>query len=194
MKKLNSSGRSIQTEDTAAGKLYKALCVKKYTQYPYNKQNIGEKMCLINVAFGEYWKPRYLVDEKNKTAVEFMNGCATLQTVCANDIDWKSLEGLPPGIIFKAKQMDAIFPTRIVSYKHGVSEVSWQLNPDGMYYMDEDGFGMTNDEEITIYSYIDRAGKPLVKFRYIKNFNELDKMREEAIMRTKHDMNDQEIQ
>ena len=46
--------------------------------------------------------------------------------------------------------------------------------------MDEDGYGMTDDEEITIYSYVDRAGKPLVKFRYIKDYSELDEMEKEA--------------
>ena len=37
-----------------------------------------------------------------------------------------------------------------------MAEVSWQLNPDGRYYMDEDGYGMTNEKEITIFGFIDR--------------------------------------
>ena len=39
---------------------------------------------------------------------------------------------------------------------------------------------MTNDEEITIYSYVDRAGNPLVKFRNIKDYGELEEMEKEA--------------
>ena len=46
--------------------------------------------------------------------------------------------------------------------------------------MDEDGYGMTNDDEITIYSYVDRAGKPLVCFRNINDYAELNQMEEEA--------------
>ena len=58
--------------------------------------------------------------------------------------------------------------------------VSWQLNPDGRYYMDEDGFGMTNDEEIEIYGLIDQKAKVIAKFRNIQNFNELNEMRKMA--------------
>lgn len=46
--------------------------------------------------------------------------------------------------------------------------------------MDEDGYGMINDEEITIYCYVDRADKPLVKFRNIKDYDELNEMKKEA--------------
>ena len=49
-------------------------------------------------------------------------------------------------------------------YKNGVAEVEWQLNPDGMYYRDDDGFGMTDDEEINLYGAIDRKGKVVKKF------------------------------
>ena len=48
--------------------------------------------------------------------------------------------------------------------KNGVAEVEWQLNPDAMYYRDEDGFGMTDDEEIKFYGAIDRKGKVVKKF------------------------------
>ena len=47
--------------------------------------------------------------------------------------------------------------------------------------MDEDGFGMTADEEITIYGFIDQNAKVVVKFRNLnESYRELDKMRKEA--------------
>lgn len=180
MKNFTPLGKGKQVEETAAHILYKTLCVDTYTQYPYEKQSLDEDMYVINQVIGEYWKPRYLVDGKNKTAVEFMDSWTTLQTVCPDDIDWKSLEGLAQDVIEKAKNLNAVFPTFVRRYKNGVAEVSWQINPDGRYYMDEDGFGMTDDEEITIYGYIDRNGKPLAKFRTIKDFNELNMMEKEA--------------
>ena len=62
-----------------------------------------------------------------------------------------------------------------------MAEVCWQLNPDGMYYMDEDGFGMTDDEEVEIYGFIDREGKMVSKFRHIhKNWDLLEQMQTEA--------------
>jgi len=46
--------------------------------------------------------------------------------------------------------------------------VRWQINPDGRYYMDDDGFGMTDDEEITLLGKIDRTGKVVVPFSYCR--------------------------
>lgn len=160
--------------------MYKTLSAEEYTQYPYEKCDLDDGMSVINQVIGEYWKPRYLVDGKKKTAVEFMDSRTTLQTICTDDIDWMSLEGLPQDAIDKAKKLNALFPTFVRGYKKDIAEVSWQINPDGRYYMDEDGYGMTNDEEITIYSYVDRAGKLLVKFRNIKDYDELNEMKKEA--------------
>jgi hypothetical protein len=58
--------------------------------------------------------------------------------------------------------------------------VQWQLNPDGRYYMDDDGFGMTDDEEINIYGIIDTEGRVVVKFQTINNYKDLEKLRKEA--------------
>ena len=166
---------------SAACKLYEKLCEKEYREYPFKKQEVGDGMCVICQLFGEYWKPRYLLDKRNKKAVEFLDSCAKLQTVSVNDIDWDSLEGLPQDAIERAQALDAYFPTFVRGYNHDVAEMSWQLNPDGRYYMDDDGYGMTDDEEITLYCYIDRLGKPLVKIRCINNFSELEQMEQEAI-------------
>lgn len=47
--------------------------------------------------------------------------------------------------------------------------------------MDEDGFGMTDDEEVEIYGFIDTEGKVVVKFRNINEcYGEPGKMRKEA--------------
>ena len=40
----------------------------------------------------------------------------------------------------------------------------WEVNPDGMYYRDEDGFGMTDDDEINLEGAIDRKGNVVKKF------------------------------
>jgi len=41
----------------------------------------------------------------------------------------------------------------------------WQIQPDGRYWADEDGFGMENDEEIVLYSFIDQNGQFMGPFR-----------------------------
>ena len=74
-------------------------------------------------------------------------------------------------------------PSFIYRYKDGVAKVEWQLNPDGMYYMEDDGFGMTPDIEYNIYGFIDREDHLLSKFRHLSHHGldeKLDEMRREA--------------
>ncbi len=41
----------------------------------------------------------------------------------------------------------------------------WTVQPDGRYWEDEDGFGMTNDEEIVLFSIVGRDGRFTYPFR-----------------------------
>lgn len=50
-------------------------------------------------------------------------------------------------------------------YEHGVALAVWTVQPDGIFYGDEDGFGVTSDQEITLYAYVDREGQMLVPFQ-----------------------------
>lgn len=124
---------------------------------------------------------RFLLDHEAKCAYEFMKPNEMLCTITEDDIDWDSMKGLPESCITRAKNLDFNFPSVIEKYKNGVAQVRWQLNPDGMYYMDEDGYGMSDDESEDIYGFIDRQGKVVSKFRYISgNWKKLVAMRAEA--------------
>ena len=41
----------------------------------------------------------------------------------------------------------------------------WEIQPDGRYWEDEDGFGGTNDEEITLFTQVDENGDFTGPFR-----------------------------
>ncbi len=43
--------------------------------------------------------------------------------------------------------------------------VLWEIQPDGRYWEDEDGFGGTNDEEITLFTHVDENGDFTGPFR-----------------------------
>lgn len=161
-------------------KLYQLLMDDRYESKPYRKEYMEEGMCLVYQLFGSWWKPRYLMDEEAKCAYEFMNGDECLTTVTEKDIDWESLRGLPEDAIGTAKRLSFHFPSFIYKYSNGVAKVSWQLKPDGRYYMDDDGFGMTDDEEVNIYGYVDRKGCPLTLFKYVEDLNQLEDMRRQA--------------
>ena len=161
---LYQDGNTDDTDISEEEKLYKRLCAHQYRDRPYEQRDLGEGMTLVSQVIGEYWKPRYLLDNEAKCAYEFMSIDEVLQIVTDEDIDWDNLKGLPQDAFDRAKAHSFHFPGHVYQYKNGVAEVEWQLTPDGMYYRDEDGFGMTDDEEINLYGAIDRKGKVVKKF------------------------------
>ena len=166
--------------DEKAQALYAQLMSPAY-QLIYKFCDLDEGMGIAEEIICQYWKPRFLLDHNTKCAYEFMTSREDLTTVKEDDIDWDSLKDLPENSIERAHKLDAHFPTRIRSFENGVAQVSWQLNPDGMYYMDEDGYGMTDDDEVEIYGFIDRKGNVIVKFKNInEDWNQLKAMRKEA--------------
>ena len=162
-------------------KLYKVLNTDEYKECPYEYSDLGEGMGVIEETMCGWWKPRYLLNHNTKCAYEFIDGNQRLLIVTKDDIDWESLKNLPEEAVATARKLSFQFPSFIRSFENGVAEVSWQLNPDGQYYMDDDGYGMTDDEEVEIYGFIDQNAKVVVKFRDIDECDdELDKMRKEA--------------
>ena len=161
---LYQDGNTDDTDISEEEKLYKRLCAHQYRDRPYEQRDLGEGMTLVSQVIGEYWKPRYLLDNEAKCAYEFMSIDEVLQIVTDEDIDWDNLKGLPQDAFDRAKAHSFHFPGHVYQYKNGVAEVEWQLTPDGMYYRDEDGFGMTDDEEINLYGAIDKKGKVIKKF------------------------------
>lgn len=175
----NKELSSCSAIQNPAHQLYVELTDERYASRPFKKSKLGEDMELVEEVIRQYWKPRFILDHDVHTAFEFMDGYERLMTVCRNDIMWETLVGMTGHD--RAENLDAHYPTRIGSYKNGVAEVSWQINPDGRYFMDDDGFGMTDDEEETLYGYIDKQGRVVSKFRAISNFDELKDVEKEAI-------------
>lgn len=60
----------------------------------------------------------------------------------------ESIKQLPEKAKERAMSLSAQFPTFVRGSHNGVTEIFWQLNPDDRYYMDDDGFDMTSDEEM----------------------------------------------
>ena len=167
--------------------LYQKLQSALYKYGSYKKEDLGERMILVEELKGGYWKPRYLIDNAAETACEFMDSDYCLLTVTADDIAWETIDDLPEKVKERAGVLNAYFPTIIRGYHDGVAEVKWQINPDGRYYMDSDGYGETDDKEVALYSYIDRKGKPLIKFRMVKDSSELKEMILEAINKSRQE-------
>ena len=150
---------------------------ERYNQERYHICEMGEGMSVIEQSICGWWKQRYLIDHNNGRAYEIMDAYLNFVNFTTEDIDWESLTVLPEGVKSRARSLSAQFPTFIRKFSNGIAEVSWQLNPDGRYYMDEDGYGMTDDKEITVYGYIYTEMNVLVKFQYVgKDRERLKKM------------------
>lgn len=68
-----------------------------------------------------------------------------------------------PYLAFKARYRFWVFP-----FTGSKAAVEWTVCPDGSYYADSDGFGMTDDEEITLHGFINTKGRPIGQFRLYK--------------------------
>lgn len=174
-KKLSKMGGNLSVDK----KLYLLLNTERYQSGLYKTEDLGEGMAIIYQVIWGWWKPRFVLNHTAKTAFEFMDSNERLVTVTTEDIDFDSLKKLPEEAIERAECLSFQFPSFIRGFRNGVARVDWQLNPDGRYYQDDDGFGMTDDEEIEIYGFIDTNGNVLIKFRAIKDSSELEVMRKE---------------
>lgn len=61
----------------------------------------------------------------------------------------------------------------------------WEIQPDGRYWADEDGFGMEDEEEVTLYTYVDKNGRFTGPFRIYsvgKHHYSLDRFERERVM------------
>lgn len=175
----------IKGDKTIEEKMYEVLQSDTYKSDLYKREDLGEGMAVIYQVIWGWWKPRFVLNHTAKTAFEFMDSNERLVTVTTEGIDFDSLKKLPEEAIERAECLSFQFPSFIRGFRNGVARVDWQLNPDGRYYQDDDGFGMTDDEEIEIYGFIDTNGNVLVKFRAIKDSSELETMRKEAEEREK---------
>lgn len=61
------------------------------------------------------------------------------------------------------------FPCHIGPFKDGKAKFMWQLQPDGRYFEDGDGFGAEKCQEIWLCSYIDEKGQFTGPFIYEKD-------------------------
>ncbi len=159
----------MQGNETYDEKMYQLLNTEHYCQEPYRTDDLGEEMSLIEQLIWSWWKPRFLLDHRAKCAYELMDPNQMLITITDDDIDWDSLNGLPEKAIKRAQAHSGLFPTIVYGFSDGVAQVKWQINPDGRYYQDDDGFGMTDDDEIAQWGKIDRTGKVVVPFAYRHN-------------------------
>lgn len=72
---------------------------------------------------------------------------------------WESKRALEPQIRFR---------TNFERMEDNTILMVWEIQPDGRYWEDEDGFGGESDLEILLYTYLDEKGNFIAPFRAYK--------------------------
>ncbi len=167
-----------------AKELYIDLQDKKYSERPYSRmKDWGEGMEIVEEVINDYWRERFLIDHNAKEAFRLMDRGLTLTFISQDDVDWKGVETLENNR--NAYTFSAYYQRFAVDkLKNGVALVEWTLYPDGRYFMDEDGFGMEDNDESVLYGFIDKKARVVIPFQ-AKGREELEKQRPEAERRTK---------
>ena len=130
---------------------------------------IGEGMAMFGQSRGPLYiantetnKIKMLVDEKSKV-VGFTK----------EDIDYASLEGVEHSGDAYRMVVDYAGMGRYSDFRDGICCLYWMLYPDGMYFADEDGFGMEDNDEVEIYCVIDKDFNVLRPFRIVNSVETL---------------------
>lgn len=87
---------------------------------------------------------------------------------------------MEPGAINVAEGRNVNYPITIHRFHKGYAMVSWQLCCDESNYVDEDGYGMTNEEEVIVYGFIDKQCQVIFPFTRARNQTEVQQLRIEA--------------
>lgn len=167
-----------------AKELYIELQKSVYDQRPYHRmKDWGEGMEIVEEVISNYWRERFLVDNEAKEAYQLMDCGLTLTFLSKEDVDWEGVATLDNNR--NAYKFSAYYQRFAVEqFKNGVALVKWTLYPDGYYFMDEDGYGMEDNDESALYGFIDKKARVVVPFQ-AKDWKEIEKQRPEAERRAK---------
>lgn len=124
------------------------------------RQLLGDKILRIDSSDGSMWLCRN--DGGNRRLITLVEH-GEVKFLTEADIEPSAMRLIKqqcPYLAFKARYRFWVFP-----FTGSKAAVEWTVRPDGSYYADSDGFGMTDDEEITLHGFINTKGRPIGQFR-----------------------------
>lgn len=127
------------------------------------RQLLGDKILRIDSSDGSMWLCRN--DGGTRRLITLVEH-GEVKFLTEADIEPSTLRLIKhqcPYLAFKAHYRFWVFP-----FTGSKAAVEWTVRPDGSYYADSDGFGMTDDKEITLHGFINTKGRPIGKFRLYK--------------------------
>lgn len=127
------------------------------------RQLLGDKILRIDSSDGSMWLCRN--DGGTRRLITLVEH-GEVKFLTEADIEPSTLRLIKhqcPYLALKARYRFWVFP-----FTGSKAAVEWTVRPDGSYYADSDGFGMTDDKEITLHGFINTKGRPIGKFRLYK--------------------------
>ena len=121
------------------------------TKPPYLTQTVVFGMHLYRRA-GED-SSVYFVDEKRGIRKQLVNSNGVIQNFPGFSDKEKLAKLVGEKVLIPQIRFRTSFEKQDSGWK-----MFWQIQPDGRYWEDEDGFGGTNDEEVTLFTYVDENG------------------------------------
>jgi len=117
-----------------------------------------------------YGRHRYY-SAGDPTEVIFTNEQKGITRVIVDDLGYiqnfpgvEELERIEKMLEVRPLQPRIRFRTDFSRKEDGI-HMLWQIQPDGRYWADDDGFGMEHDTEIYLYSILDDEGRFTMPFR-----------------------------
>lgn len=127
------------------------------------RQLLGDKILRIDSSDGSMWLCRN--DGGTRRLITLVEH-GEVKFLTEADIEPSAMRLIKqqcPYLAFKARYRFWVFP-----FTGSKAAVEWTVRPDGSYYADSDGFGMTDDKEITLHGFINTKGRPIGQFRLYK--------------------------
>ena len=135
---------------------------------------IGEGMLWIGDSHG----PLFFANSQTGKARQLLDETSHLVGFEDRDFDWEKLKTVEHPYDVNHKYVDYGGLGRYWDFSDGVCCLCWMLHPDGRYYADEDGFGMEDDDEETIYCIIDSNLRIVIPWQPMTDGEMAAKMRE----------------
>lgn len=145
----------------------------------YAHRDLGCGMLVYEEVINDYWRTRFLLNTKTQTACEIVGQDLTLKAFTPDDVDMESISKYE--YARNARNMAAHYMFTIYPFDDGVAYVSWTLHPDGMYFMDSDGYGMEACDEETIGAFIDSDCRVLIPFQDMDDKHKRYRLHNEAL-------------
>lgn len=158
--------RFMRLKMMSPNQLYKELRGKDCHTIPLSEQM--EWAEFYDAAITGSWNAEYLINHSAKCAYMILDNKKRVRWIKNSDIDWTGFKNLPKEVQKRVRHRECkyIFGTT-GKYENGVTEIVWQISPDGRYhYLDKWYGGKTTDEkEIWLEGKIDTNCKFVEKLK-----------------------------